>query len=52
MVGRIACRADRTDPCATPSSAALLAEGERYMNALGNALAQEQVRFLEKQVDA
>lgn len=32
-------------------AAALLGEGERYMNALGHQLASEQVRFLEAQVD-
>ena len=31
-------------------TAALLAEGERHMNALGHQLAQDQVRFLERQV--
>jgi capsular polysaccharide transport system permease protein len=30
---------------------ALLAEGESHMNALGHELAQEQVRFLQQQVD-
>lgn len=40
-----------TPQMAQAISAALLAEGERYMNALGHALAQEQVRFLEQQVD-
>ncbi|WFF42653.1 chain-length determining protein [Salinicola endophyticus] len=29
----------------------LLSEGEKHMNALGRQLAQEQVKFLEKQVD-
>ncbi len=40
-----------TPQMAQSISAFMLAEGERYMNALGNATAQEQVRFLEHQVD-
>ena len=39
-----------TPEVAQAISAALLSEGERYMNGLGNALAQEQVKFLEQQV--
>lgn len=39
-----------TPAVAQAISATLLSEGERYMNGLGNALAQEQVKFLEQQV--
>lgn len=39
-----------TPEMAQAISAALLNEGERYMNGLGHALAQEQVKFLEQQV--
>ena len=39
-----------TPEVAQAISATLLSEGERYMNGLGNALAQEQVKFLEQQV--
>ncbi len=39
-----------TPDTAQAITAALLAEGERHMNALGRELAQEQVRFLETQV--
>lgn len=39
-----------TPEMAQAISAALLSEGERYMNGLGHALAQEQVKFLEQQV--
>lgn len=39
-----------TPQMAQAMSQALLTEGENYMNAMGHALAQEQVRFLERQV--
>ncbi len=39
-----------TPEVAQAIAARLLAEGERHMNALGHELAQEQVRFLEVQV--
>lgn len=39
-----------TPEVAQAISQALLAEGERHMNAMGHELAQEQVRFLETQV--
>jgi capsular polysaccharide transport system permease protein len=39
-----------TPQMAQAITAALLAEGERHMNALGHQLAQDQVRFLERQV--
>jgi capsular polysaccharide transport system permease protein len=39
-----------TPEVAQAVSSALLREGERYMNGLGHALAQEQVKFLEQQV--
>lgn len=40
-----------TPEVAQAISATLLSEGETYMNGLGNALAQEQVKFLETQVN-
>lgn len=40
-----------TPKVAQAITAALLTEGERHMNALGHMLAQEQVRFLEQQVE-
>ncbi len=39
-----------TPEMAQAITTALLAEGERHMNALGHELAQEQVQFLERQV--
>jgi capsular polysaccharide transport system permease protein len=39
-----------TPEMAQAIASALLAEGERHMNALGHELAQEQVKFLERQV--
>lgn len=40
-----------TPQMAQALAAALLREGERHMNALGHQLAQEQVKFLEQQVN-
>lgn len=40
-----------TPQMAQAIAAAMLAEGERHMNALGHQLAQEQVGFLERQVN-
>lgn len=39
-----------TPPMAQAIASALLSEGERHMNALGHQLAQDQVGFLERQV--
>lgn len=51
--GVLSIRAQANTPeMARAIAAAMVAEGERTMNAIGHALAQEQVSFLENQVQA